>query len=1081
VHHPLSASARIGWAGLLFAGALALTAGLSCVSLRGASEASQVIEKEANEAEARADWPRAHRLWAERLACVPDGDDHLTERGEIAARLAQAASTAGDLAASAEAWFIRLAQLERDFGPDAPELINPLFRCATQCAWGRHSDRVLPMAARALAIAEARVDPNSPDWVKYLDQAAWIHMMMSDAEAAEPLLNRAVALGRRIAPAADRALAGVLSNLGWCYYKAHADCTRALPLLRESLEVTLRVAGRDSLAHAFVLNRIAAVLASDGLVHDAIDAAVEYNRIIELRAARNTGWLADGLKNLGTYEMVLGRLAEAEQHIQEALTIYAERFAKSYPSTTNCRLRLADIAWQIGDDERAETLWRLVHELALQADPADPNNAAIACLRLSRLADKRSLGEEATAWLARAEALGQEHELAGGTQWAIAAGRMVDDLRHARYEEVIARSASLREEYAAKGSSGSAEYAALLQMQAEAELGLGAPDKALVSIHRARALVDGARLESSLTLRILALHARVLGALGRRVQALETAAILERAEVRWMRRVLAFTSEAQRLRAQQEAVAIDVLASLGDPAGLAAAVLRRKGVVLDAMIEDERLLQAHPESRVLFERIRASSEGWRGHETGGELGHDPTPRDLERAIQVQDEAERALARSAAGFGVPRAALDVDVSDVVRALAEHQCLAEFFAWRAPGRANENRLGVVVIGAAGVVGWADLGPLEGASGDVVRLEAMARAGGALAGVSEAARRVRERLFDPWQAMLPAQVHEVIVAPEGPVCFVPFAALPAAAGGRLGDRLAFASVSSGRDLLDDVAPPSAPSLLAFADPVFGDNGLELASLDASAEPLDFSRGVALHALPGARAETARLSELFAAVGTPMQILVGDAARESALPSGGKAPSMLHFATHGIFLPRPAPGLANRRHVLDNPMDRSAIALAGARTTFGLWDRGTFSIGDDGVLTAREVGSLDLRNTWLCVLSACESAAGDVAMGDGVLGLRRGFSHAGVAHLISALWPVSDRESAAFMEAFYRRVLAGASPPDALNATQRAWFARLDAAGQPDRATVVVGGWIATFRGRWHARGIGHALPPISAGTPR
>ena len=59
--------------------------------------------------------------------------------------------------------------------------------------------------------------------------------------------------------------------------------------------------------------------------------------------------------------------------------------------------------------------------------------------------------------------------------------------------------------------------------------------------------------------------------------------------------------------------------------------------------------------------------------------------------------------------------------------------------------------------------------------------------------------------------------------------------------------------------------------------------------------------------------------------------------------------------------------------------------------------------------------------VLSACETALGDIKGSEGVFGLQRAFKMAGVKKMIVSLWQVPDKETAELMTAFYGYWLKG------------------------------------------------------------
>ena len=151
----------------------------------------------------------------------------------------------------------------------------------------------------------------------------------------------------------------------------------------------------------------------------------------------------------------------------------------------------------------------------------------------------------------------------------------------------------------------------------------------------------------------------------------------------------------------------------------------------------------------------------------------------------------------------------------------------------------------------------------------------------------------------------------------------------------------------------------------------------------------------------------------------LIGYAATESEIKAlSGHSPSVLHFATHGYFYKskKATDTLKGNQIVFEyaqNPLLRSGLILANGNFA---WQHGSNPYEkEDGILTALEISNLDLSNTDIVVLSACETGLGDVEESEGVYGLQRAFKMAGVEIIVMSLWAIPDKETAEFMQLFY------------------------------------------------------------------
>ena len=181
---------------------------------------------------------------------------------------------------------------------------------------------------------------------------------------------------------------------------------------------------------------------------------------------------------------------------------------------------------------------------------------------------------------------------------------------------------------------------------------------------------------------------------------------------------------------------------------------------------------------------------------------------------------------------------------------------------------------------------------------------------------------------------------------------------------------------------------------------------------------RGVDFRNLPNTGAEIKSVAKILTASNIKIDTICGENATEESFKKlSGNSPDILHVATHGFYLEddsdKPFAQSINTYSQKESAMALSGLALSGANNAW----KGNFDLPnvEDGILTAYEISQLDLSNTKLVVLSACETARGRIFPVDGVFGLQRAFKQAGAGSILMSLWKVDDNATATFMEYFY------------------------------------------------------------------
>jgi len=259
--------------------------------------------------------------------------------------------------------------------------------------------------------------------------------------------------------------------------------------------------------------------------------------------------------------------------------------------------------------------------------------------------------------------------------------------------------------------------------------------------------------------------------------------------------------------------------------------------------------------------------------------------------------------------------------------------------------------------------------------------------------AARRLYAMLLAPLEGSLEGQP-SICVVPHDVLWRVPFHVLIDGRGSAVVDRFALfyaPSVAMLTSAMSHRGPRPQGPLLAFGN----------ASLDAAVEGRMRAvyRDVHLGPLIDAEREVREIGRLYDAPAAA--ILTRGRAREETFKRVAPRFRVIHIATHGI--------------VDDRAPMYSALALTASPN------------GDDGLLEAREILAMNLHAD-LAVLSACDTARGSIAAGEGVIGLAWAFLVAGCPSTVVSQWEAESASTSVLMIEFHRRLRAGASKPEAL-----------------------------------------------------
>jgi CHAT domain-containing protein len=312
-----------------------------------------------------------------------------------------------------------------------------------------------------------------------------------------------------------------------------------------------------------------------------------------------------------------------------------------------------------------------------------------------------------------------------------------------------------------------------------------------------------------------------------------------------------------------------------------------------------------------------------------------------------------------------------------------------------------------------------------------------------VTDPEQKLRKLIWDKLEPHLDG-IHTVVVIPDGALNRLPWAALPGRNEGEfLLHDYALTTAATGQQLYGVLSDPlieTKPELLVVGGIEY-DKRPQSPSTESQPSLLAMNSRSLMRSendfgwskLPGTQVEAKAIAALWGDRG-PLNELGSIQADEHSLARLLPQSRFAHLATHGFFDTRGEVYGKNLREqslfesstggsqkqssvAFRNPLLMTGIVMAGANVPPEKDDYG-LPVGDDGILTAEEISGLDLRNTELVTLSACETGLGDITAGEGVYGLTRVLHKSGVRSVLASQWKVSDLATQELMRRFYENL---------------------------------------------------------------
>lgn len=920
-------------------------------------------------------------------------------------------------------------------GKDTPLYARSLNSLATLYCEIDNYEKAEQLWIESTTIYEKVFGKEHLDYAQSLANLALVNSNIGSFEKAEKFMLEAKSIREKVLGKEHPVYAESVHNLALLYYRM-GNFEKAAPLYLEARAIWGKTRGKEHPDYFMVSYNLASLYAEMGNFKEAEQLFIESKAIREKVLGNEHPEYAQSLNGLAILYVNIGQYEKAEQLFLEAKTIWGKNPGKESSRYATILNNLSAVYTKIGRFNEAESLnlesTAICEKIFGKEHPdyaINLHNLAGVYYKMGNYQKAESVYLESIA--IEEKTLGKEHPDYARTLSELALLYYVMG-NYEKAEPLMLESKSIQERILGKEHP---DYAKTLNNLAALYLGMSQYDRAELFFLELT-MVNQALIETS-------------------VQHLSESEITKYLNtfIRGQNQILTF---AQMDRSK------NIASACYDN------TLFYKGFLLQAAGRIKQLALRDEGATEKFNRLKGYQR-----RLAAQYAQPIAERDSAQIAQLENQAndlEKDLTRTVAGYG--EAIHQVKWQEVQAALQPEAAAVEFVSYRYYGKKETDSMMYAALVILPGTDQPQFIPLfeekqldsllqtqgERKADYVNALYTMPERG--LQPIGPSRKSLYELIWQPLEKEL-ASVKTIYFSPSGLLHRLNFNAIPISAEETLADHYNLVRLNSTRQLVIPAKVEiAAQDAILYGGAQYDMDSTAIATankdyhsdLMATRGELSFSyadstnRSGAWSYLKWTDKEVDQIQITLTAAGFQTHMRKNYAASEESFKTIGRegpSPRILHLATHGFFFPDAArrsfsegsPQAFNDQPVFkisDHPMIRSGLILAGGNYAW-LTGKPIRPDMEDGIITAYEISQMNLSNTELVVLSACETGLGDIKGNEGVYGLQRAFKIAGAKYLIMSLWHVPDRQTMEFMNAFYKHWLEEEmSIPAAFKVTQ-------------------------------------------------